>query len=186
MMKKKMGWFLCVLSALLLITGCSGEPAFIGSLDTEGFSVDVPVYESLESMVDASELIVIGRVDGDAEVIPGEKMTTTIYPFAVDETLKGSETKKVQFFQLGADGSDEFETKLKKGRTYVLFLMKNYTRETETGETEVIYNSISFEQGIFEVNGAGKLKAYTTLGEAPRMQDMKLSELKEKIRSLNG
>ena len=58
---------------------------------------------------------------------------------------------------------------------------KIYTRETETGEEEIIYNSISFEQGIFEVNGSGKLKSCTRLGAAPKLENMNVKSLKLEI-----
>lgn len=179
-MKAKILCFISALVLSLLISGCQNTPEFVGSLDTEGFSLDAPVYEDLESMVSASELIVLGSLSGEAEIVPGEKMTTTIYDFAVDEVLKGDSTNTIKFFQLGADGSDNYETKIKKNKTYVLFLTYNYSRETSKGE-ETIYNSISFEQGIFEVNGSGKLKSCTRIGVAPKLDNMNLSALKEEI-----
>ncbi len=176
--------FIClitVLSLLLLATGCNGDTSlFVGSLDTEGFSLDAPVFNDLESMVSASELIVVGKSTSNAETVEGDKMTTTIHTFTVEETLKGETVESVKFFQLGTEESDEYETKIKKNKTYVLFLTRNYTRETENGE-EVIYNSISFEQGIFEINGAGKLKPCTRIGAAPRLKDMSLEDLRLKI-----
>ena len=111
-------------------------------------------------------------------------MTTTIYNFAVDEVLKGDETDVIKFFQLGADGSDNYETKIKKNKNYVLFLTYNYSREIN-GTEEKIYNSISFEQGIFEVNGSGKLKTCTRIGVAPKLDNMNLSSLREKINALS-
>lgn len=133
-------------------------------------------------MVSASQLIVVGKSTSEPETISGDKMTTTIHTFSVEESLKGNQVGDIKFFQLGADDSDEYETKIKKNKTYVLFLTENYTRETETGEKEIIYNSISFEQGIFEVNGAGKLKPCTRIGVAPKLDNMSLANLKLEIR----
>lgn len=186
-MKLKLIGLIAVLSVFLLIVGCTKEPsqAFIGSLDTEGFSLDAPVYEDLNGMVAASELIVVGKIKGEPEITHGDKMDTTIYTFSVDDTLKGDKVEEIKFFQLGVDGSDEYETKIKRNKTYVLFLTENYTRDTQAGESEVIYNSISFEQGIFEINGSGRLKSLTKIGVAPKMDNMNLTDLKGEIQTLS-
>ncbi|MBR2405681.1 MAG: hypothetical protein IKB04_01335 [Clostridia bacterium] len=181
-MKKRLICFVAVLLLLLPVTGCENNTSlFVGSLDTEGFSLDAPVFNDLNSMVSASELIVIGKTTSEAETIDGDVMPTTIHTFTVEETLKGDPVESVKFFQLGAEESDNYETKIKKNKTYVLFLTKNYTRETESGE-EIIYNSISFEQGIFEVNDAKKLMPCTRIGAAPQLKDMRLENLRSKIR----
>lgn len=154
---------------------------FVGSLDTEGFSMDMPVFQSLQEMIQESQIILIGKRSGDPELVTGEIMTNTIFDISVERVIKGEPTLSPKFFQLGTDTTDDYETKLKEGKSYLLFLTENFIRDVENDESEVIYNSISFEQGIFEVSKSGTLIPYSRIGASHEVAKQSLSDLSKSI-----
>lgn len=167
--KKWMGLF-----AAVLVTGCSGchastQPpvdaaSYVGSLDTDGFSMDVPVYGSLQEMMDDAELIVKGRVSEPPKAYEaGDDIIHSLYAVDVSAVIKGADTQTVMVMQMGDPASDEYETKLRSDNDYLLFLAKAFTRPVEDGG-QTVYAAIGVEQGIFEITKADTLKAYSRLG----------------------
>ena len=111
-------------------------------------------------------------------------MTNTIFTIQVEQVIKGPEDlNTIKVFQLGEYSSDEYETKLKEDTTYLLFLTENYTRDTDTGP-EILYNSISFEQGIFEIDDAGLLKAYSRIGISPQLEKKEFTLLEQELQNV--
>lgn len=186
---KRIYCFICTAAIIaVMLSGCQSNEAklserYVSSFYTEAFSLDAPVFTDIKEMEEASELIITGKRIGTPEKLQGNIMTNTVFTIQVEEVIKGpQELNTIKFFQLGEPSSDAYETKLKEDTTYLLFLTENYTRDTETGP-EILYNSISFEQGIFEIDGSGLLKAYSRIGIAPQLEKKEFSLFKQELES---
>ena len=143
--------------------------SFVGSLDTEGFSLDLPVYDNLQEMTEEADLIVKGSVSNSPESYDaGDNITNSLYTVTVNSVLKGTESKTVAVMQMGEPTSDDYETKLRLGKNYLLFLTKAFTRSTEQGD-QTVYAAIGVEQGVFEIAKTGALKAYSRIGMSTKI-----------------
>lgn len=195
---------LCMLLAVVMLcclTGCTGETPetsgtpktpetsgtpktslYVGSLDTGGLIIDAPVFGSLQEMEEASLLVVVGQITGESETIYHEKQDwyTTIHTVTVQETIKGEPLQTIKVFQLGTADSDAYETKIKKGIPHILFLAKNHVQKTADGAEEIVYTSISSEQGFFAIDD-GKVKTYTRVGVSPQFDGMDVAKFKKEI-----
>ncbi len=199
-MKNKHFFFCSIIAIAMLLAGCGNNPdnetdrssnsngsgetdskRSVSSPNAKGSSADIPVFMSIEEMEESSQLIVTGKRIGAPEDLQGNNMTNTIFTIQVEQVIKGPENlNTIKFFQLREHSSDEYETKLKEDTTYLLFLTENYTRDTETGP-EILYNSISFEQGIFEIDDSGLLKAYSRIGIAPQLEKKEFTLFEQEL-----
>lgn len=188
-MKKTYCFIYMVIIVAIILSGCQNKgenlsERYVGSLDTEGFSLDAPIFSNTKEMEETSEIIVTGKRIGSPEPLQGNIMTNTIFTIQVEQVIKGPEDlNTIKVFQLGEYSSDEYETKLKEDTTYLLFLTENYTRDTDTGP-EILYNSISFEQGIFEIDDAGLLKAYSRIGISPQLEKKEFTLLEQELQNV--
>lgn len=135
------------------------DKKFVGSRDTEGFSADMPVYESADELFEASDCVVIASfskkprnvlVSSEHIYMPPNEETgfegldmisdnySTKYVLNVSEVIKGDiQGDTIVLAQLGKYESDEYETKLKPNTKYLLFLGKrNYDKEFSEEFTE--------------------------------------------------
>ncbi|MEE1053317.1 MAG: membrane lipoprotein lipid attachment site-containing protein [Acutalibacteraceae bacterium] len=172
---------LICLVLILALTGCSNTKSkFVGSKDTEGFSADIENFDSTDDLEQNSQLIVLGTAENLIEV--SEKFGEDILysskvSFKVKEVLKGDKSiKDIYVLQMGKPNSDNFETKLKPNKEYILFLnSKDFNGET-------VYDCTGIEQGIFEINDNGKIYTYADFGISAKFDNKDKNELINKIK----
>jgi hypothetical protein len=155
--------------AFVVVQNASGD-------DVEIISGDGEVYESVEALAAASDLVVVGRVmetvetytdsAGDAPVdergdaIPG--LAKEVVSIEVDETLKGSGSQTIHV--VTADDSkviSDWEPSLKSGDRVVLYLFaipgEAPHLSPELSERVAKYGSlfgvVGGTQGVFDVTG---------------------------------
>ena len=161
-MKKKYLFPAIIILLLLSLVGCVNENKFIGSKDTNGFGCDLNIYESIAEIRDRSIAIVIAHYDSDpfAVYYSDVGLYASRYKLCVEQVFKGEITSgsEILFSQVGEFDSDQYETKIKKNKRYLLFLLRKSTTD------EVIYDATGIEQGILEIQDDNKLYSYTNEG----------------------
>ncbi len=174
---KKIFIFLCI---AFLLTGCARHEAkFVGSRDTKDFFCDIETYQSEEKLVGDSELIILGTVGSallveenfGGEILYGSKIQVT-----VKEVIKGREDiTNLYVLQSGRPNSDDYETKLKSGKKYLLFL----NSKSFNGET--VYDCTGIEQGIVEIKENGQLYSYADFGVSATLDGKAANTFKKQI-----
>lgn len=175
---KKLIALLTVVSVCLL-TGCfEDEAKFVGSRDTEGYSCDIEIYESVDNLFEDSELVVVGVAGKPQEVTEeflGEVLYASEIPVFIKLVLKGDlSDNSLNVLQTGKPTSDDYETKLDEGGEYILFL----NSKLFNGKT--VYDCTGIEQGIFEIDEKGNLYAYADFGISAAYDNKSADLLKEK------
>ncbi len=188
-----MSKFIIFLCLVFLLSGCSYVDTsnqntgmsveyskFVGSRDTVGFGGDLKVYEDLNAIYDESELVIVGTVKNLTEVsetFNDETLYASKISVEIVELLKGDiATKSLNVLQTGKPNSDDYETKLKKDNSYILFLnSKKFNGET-------VYDCTGIEQGIFEIKQDGNLYSYVDFGISATFDNKSTNILKEELR----
>ena len=134
------------------------------SLFTPGGAVDMPVYSSIEELSAASDLVVLGTVEGvvarevdygtaDPDERHGKGIPVVFYEVTVDETLRGEAGSTII---VGAPDVDqvsmgESATALRSGQQVLLFL-EEQTAEDAPGITayDQYYVTVSLDNGVFD------------------------------------
>ena len=174
---KKLFVFLCI---TIFLMGCStSEGKFVGSRDTENFSCDVEIYKTEERLIADSELVILGTV-GKASLVEenfaGETLYASKVQVTVSEVIKGQNVEtSLYVLQSGMPDSDDFETKLKAGKEYLLFL----NSKTFGGET--VFDCTGLEQGIVEVRENGELYCYADFGISATFDGETINAFKSKL-----
>lgn len=81
--------------------------------------------------------------------------------------------------QTGKPDSDEYETKIKKGKKYLLFLAQ---KDVSLTGGEIIYDAVGVEQGIIEIKENNKLNSYYDEGIMTKYDGESLSKLAAEIK----
>lgn len=177
----------CVLSAVMaasviVVSGCKAEEEkkTVGSRDTAGFSVDMPVYETVEELSEESDLIVVGiakePADFEERLETGSTIPLSRFVFEVSEVIKGDKnTKQIYVIQTGKHDSDDMETKLKAGEEYILFLVLQSFRG------EPAYYCVGGEQGIFRIEKNGKIYSYYDTAFGAKADGSMVTDFKAQI-----
>ena len=157
-------------------------------------TANIQVYSTVEELAAASDLVVVGTVQGVVarEVDYGsagtlersaEGVPTVFYGVAVTETLRG-ETRSIVI--VGAPDADdtsiEGATALVSGQQLLLFL-KQHTREVAPGvkSYEVFFAPVGLSNGVFDVIESG-LVAEPRMHEAFEAESYRLTEVRAKVR----
>ena len=177
----------CVLSAVMAasviaVSGCKAqeEKKTVGSRDTAGYSVDMPVYETAEELSEESDLIVVGiakePADFEERLETGSTIPLSRFVFEVSEVIKGDkDTKQIYVIQTGKHDSDDMETKLKAGEEYILFLVLQSFRG------EPAYYCVGGEQGIFRIEKNGRIYSYYDTAFGAKANGSKVTDFKAQI-----
>lgn len=177
----------CVLSAVMaasviVVSGCKAEEEkkTVGSRDTAGYSVDMPVYETVEELSEESDLIVVGiakePADFEERLETGSTIPLSRFVFEVSEVIKGDKnTKQIYVIQTGKHDSDDMETKLKAGEEYILFLVLQSFRG------EPAYYCVGGEQGIFRIEKNGKIYSYYDTAFGAKADGSMVTDFKAQI-----
>lgn len=184
---KYSGKFVSFISILgiftFILVGCnSNQPTgkFVGSRDTEGYGCDMPRYENLDSLAEQSELIIIGTAGGPIEVTEqfGEEILyASKIQISVKDVLRGTDVdNELYVLQTGSPQSDNYETKLKEGKEYVLFL------NSKEFNGDKVYDCTGIEQGIIEIQSGGRLYSYVDFGVGQMVDQMQRSEIEKEIK----
>ena len=177
----------CVLSvvmaaSVIVVSGCKAEEEkkTVGSRDTAGFSVDMPVYGTAEELSEESDLIVVGiakePADFEERLETGSTIPLSRFVFEVSEVIKGDKnTKQIYVIQTGKHDSDDMETKLKAGEEYILFLVLQSFRG------EPAYYCVGGEQGIFRIEKNGRIYSYYDTAFGAKADGSKVTDFKAQI-----
>lgn len=177
----------CVLSvvmaaSVIAVSGCKAEEKKkpVGSRDTAGYSVDMPVYETAEELSEESDLIVVGiakePADFEERLETGSTIPLSRFVFEVSEVIKGDkDTKQIYVIQTGKHDSDDMETKLKAGEEYILFLVLQSFRG------EPAYYCVGGEQGIFRIEKNGRIYSYYDTAFGAKANGSKVTDFKAQI-----
>lgn len=177
----------CVLSAVMaasviVVSGCKAqeEKKTVGSRDTAGYSVDMPVYGTAEELSEESDLIVVGiakePADFEERLETGSTIPLSRFVFEVSEVIKGDKnTKQIYVIQTGKHDSDDMETKLKAGEEYILFLVLQSFRG------EPAYYCVGGEQGIFRIEKNGKIYSYYDTAFGAKADGSMVTDFKAQI-----
>jgi hypothetical protein len=144
-----------VCAASLAITGCRGSSGG----DDPGMTADGPIYDSIEALTAAAEVVVLGSVgevrgtevdDGGNE--DGDGIDVTFTSVTVDEVLSGRATT-VQAGDTLAVGVSDAASELSEGDEMVLFLEQLTHADAPGIDTEdVFYVIIGIDaNGAFDV-----------------------------------
>lgn len=79
---------------------------------------------------------------------------------------------------MGKPNDDDYETKIKKGKRYLLFLCQ---KDLESTKGEIIYDAAGVEQGIVEIKNNNKLYSYYDTGIMPEYDGKDLEKLENQI-----
>ena len=177
----------CVLSvvmaaSVIAVSGCKAqeEKKTVGSRDTAGYSVDMPVYGTAEELSGESDLIVVGiakePADFEERLETGSTIPLSRFVFEVSEVIKGDKnTKQIYVIQTGKHDSDDMETKLKAGEEYILFLVLQSFRG------EPAYYCVGGEQGIFRIEKNGRIYSYYDTAFGAKANGSKVTDFKAQI-----
>lgn len=177
----------CVLSvvmaaSVIVVSGCKAqeEKKTVGSRDTAGYSVDMPVYGTAEELSEESDLIVVGiakePADFEERLETGSTIPLSRFVFEVSEVIKGDKnTKQIYVIQTGKHDSDDMETKLKAGEEYILFLVLQSFRG------EPAYYCVGGEQGIFRIEKNGKIYSYYDTAFGAKADGSMVTDFKAQI-----
>ena len=160
---------------LLFSMGCATEKKVTSSRETVDIIVETNIYQTIDEIQDRSDAIVIASFEEEpAEQYEkddgtGMELYASRYSLHVEKVLKGEvvEGRDITFLQLGKLDSDDYETKIKKGKKYLLFLHKKDFKE------EDIYDATGMEQGIIEIKEHNKLYSYADEGSIMKTFDGK-------------
>jgi len=129
--------------------------------------------ETMEVLLEQADLIIEGEVVSDGttkteyfslgdeaaeekleKMFPGKSApayNVTSSQIKVNRVLYGDvDTDTIELHQFGSAGSDNGETKVRKGRKMIFILRKHPDKEN-------VYSSVDFEDGLFEVDEDNKL-----------------------------
>jgi len=186
-MKRKFIIFTMSFLLIFSIAGCAKEEKFVGSKSTPGFHTDMQIYESIEEIENISDLIVIASYSTDPQIITHkdamrEDLITysSQYALKIEKVFKGNtaEESVITFWQYGKPDSDEYETKIKKGQKYLLFLSQ---KDLEATNGEVIFDATGMEQGIVEIQENNKLYSYYDIGIMPTYNGADFVKLEKEL-----
>lgn len=160
-------------------------------------------YESIESITDAADAVIIGVVTGIVgrevqkldnpapEIIPDSHLEHpyVFYEVKVNEVLKGSTGDTITLIR--SDHTrvlNEHDMPFEEGQQILLFLasLTGHPGLEEFGDVENLYDTLSFDHGVFEVFGETAIPRtpYFT-GETDeqgnRKMEFTLDEIREKI-----
>jgi len=178
---------ICIMSFLLLfsIVGCAKQEKFVGSKHTAGFNIDMEIYQSVDAIKAQSVAIVIASYSEDPVDFYEEEwdLHSTRYSLNIEKVLKGNlqEDSMVIFSQLGKPNDDTYETKIKRGQKYLLFLAQ---KDLSSTKGEIVYDAVGMEQGILEIHSNDTLYCYFDIGIMPEYNGEKLSKLEAEINKL--
>ena len=186
-MKKAFLIFMISIMAAAAFFGCAQEEKFVGSKDTPGFGYDMQIYQTVDEIKDSSAEIVIASYSSDPTECyekdegTGMELYATRYTLDVEKVLKGdlAEADQITFMQTGKPDSDEYETKIKKGKKYLLFLAQ---KDVSLTGGEIIYDAVGVEQGIIEIKENNKLYSYYDEGIMTKYDGESLSKLAAEIK----
>ena len=158
----------------------------VGSISIIGTRIEPT---EMETLVDYADLIVIGTAlddgtlswfdtTGGSEGLKekyGEENTkgqATLTKFRIDQLIAGEapESKMIQIFQLGAPGTLEWQTKLKKGDK-VYIMLRDYLLE------DSIYLTADGENSVFYIEKSNKLTSMSALMLCARYDGLPVSRL---------
>lgn len=146
-------------NSTLNINNTTKRPMFSENQDTD-----------LDVIATNADLVIIGKVISDGvtkekniqsskneaekDKLVGIKPLTyniTSTKIKVKEVISGNcNDKEITLVQLGSADSDETETKVKAGKDILLLLKKH-------PNTDNVYSSVNFEDGIYEVDNSSKI-----------------------------
>ena len=144
-------------------TVSAAEPA-PWAVSTGGISPDMEVYSSIEELSAASDLVILGTVEGvaarevdygtaDPDERQGQGIPTVFYEVAVTETLRGKAEATVIVSAPDVDqvSMGEEATALRSGQQVLLFL-REQTTEDAPGITayDHFYVTVSLDNGVFD------------------------------------
>ena len=150
----------------LVATVSAAEPT-PWTVSTGGISPDMEVYSSIEELSAASDLVILGTVEGvtDREVDygtaypdqrQGQGIPTVFYDVAVTETLRGKAEATVIVSAPDVDqvSMGEEATAVRSGQQVLLFL-REQTTEDAPGITayDHFYVTVSLDNGVFDRSG---------------------------------
>lgn len=193
-MKLKKGTYIGLIATTLVVTaGFVGfnynnnhlpEQKIVGSMMKDNrLDFDRVAIDSFDTLVDFSDLIVVGKVIDDGVTINNAipqnphfdsgSYETTNSTIEIDEVIYGNETNKtITYVQLGKAGDDHEQTKVKKGQKVLLVLKKtpynNYTS--------------SMEDGVFLVSGKNKVKSFSMNPVVSKFDDKDIDDLKKELK----
>ena len=170
-------------SILFSMAGCKTEKKSTTEPEFLDMIFEPEIYQTVEQIKDRSDAVVIGYyTDEPAEQYfkddgTGLEFYTSRYSLHVEKVLKGEliEGSELTFSQMGKPDSDDYETKIKKDRKYLLFLCKKDIPEEE------IYDAAGMEQGIVEINDNNKMYPYGDIGIMKTLNGKDFSEIQKKI-----
>lgn len=185
---KKKVLVIFVIFSIILLTACSrpsdesskADTKFVGSKHTESIHIDYEIYSSVKEMLQDSDLIVIAHYSDTPNNIKTKSENYTLessrYNLIIDEVIYGeSKAKNIVFSQMGAFDTDNYETKIKKDKKYILFLKQKPNID------EVVYDSAGSEQGIVEILDDDTLLSYFDEGISDELNKMKVDKIKSEI-----
>ena len=152
--------------ATLVLTACStASPTVPGTVQRGlGAGVDMPVYSSIEELSAASDLVILGTVEGvvarevdygtaSTEERHGQGIPTVFYEVAITETLLGEAGGTII---LGGSDVDQVSmgeeaTALRSGHQVLLFLLEQTTEDAPgIMAYEHFYVTVSLDNGVFD------------------------------------
>lgn len=158
------------------------------------------IPQSTEELADGAKYIYIGEVLDDGKVSPsynlldgvsgkeaifekwgGEELfeqTGTLSTVRVTQVLAGEEPEEetIMFFQFGAPGVDDMQTKLRKGDRVLLLL-------NDSGLCPGAYCSYSFEDCVFYIEEDEKLRSMSDTMVCARYDGLKKDRLVQDLRN---
>jgi lipoprotein len=181
-MKKSLVMFMLLAMLSVFSCGCAKEKKFVGSKNTPGYNIDMQIYQSVDEIKDNCTAIVIASYSEDPIDFYEEEwdLHSSRYSLHIEKVLKGDlqEGNKVVFSQMGKPNDDDYETKIKKGKRYLLFLCQ---KDLESTKGEIIYDAAGVEQGIVEIKNNNKLYSYYDTGIMPEYDGKDLEKLENQI-----
>ncbi|MWC31050.1 hypothetical protein [Paenibacillus sp. MMS18-CY102] len=165
----------------------------IGSELFKGYRLPI---KSLSQLTEKADLIVIGTVVDEGKIVKvsmsdGQstdplqaKLESTGGEFSFDtaqqtikihEVLYGDpELKEITYSQLGVIGNDDGQTKVKQNKKYLFVLKKDPIRD--------VYASVSFEEGLYQVDDNDKVKSLSANLELSKYDTLDLKTLKDDLK----
>lgn len=183
-MKKMIVCSVLLFALLFSAAGCTPEQSeqkFVGSRNTPNIFFEMEPYQTVAAIKEDSDAVVIAHYSEAPkewkEEAAGMELHSSRYMLHVDTVLQGDikENSNIVFSQVGKPDSDEYETKLKKGKQYLLFLCKKETAG------EAVYDAAGMEQGIVEIKNNQKLYSYTDIGAMAALDGKDFAVLQQEL-----